>query len=111
MISVTLRRNHKGHLYGFKVLDHGNTDVCAAVSLFTLNTVNSIESFTNEPFTCDYNPEGGFLEVVLPQIKEGCENQAVDLLLNVMELGLKAVKENYSDQIEIAFDQIVTSSN
>ena len=109
MISVTLRRNQKGRLYGFTVQNHGNTDVCAAVSLFTLNTVNSIESFTNEPFTCDYNPDGGFLDVELPQIKEGSESLEADLLLEAMELGLKAVKENYSDEIEIAFHQKIKS--
>ena len=101
MISVTIRRNQKGRIYGFAVKDHGKTDVCAAVSLLTLNTANSIEALTSEPFTCDYDPEGGFLQLELPQIKEEHDNPKVDLLLEAMALGLRSVKENYDNEIEL----------
>ena len=104
MISITLCRNSKGHIYGFKVLDHGQTEVCSAVSLLTLNTVNSLEAFTDEHFTCDYNPEGGFLHLELPQVKEGQINFKANLLLESMVLGLKSVKENYNSEIEIKDD-------
>ena len=104
MISVTIRRNPKGRIYGFTVLDHGKTDVCAAVSLLTLNTANSLEAFTNEPFTCDYNPEGGFLQLELPKVKEGHDSLKADLLLETMALGLRSVKENYNSEIEIKDD-------
>jgi len=104
MISVTIRRNPKGHIYGFTVLDHGKTDVCAAVSLLTLNTANSLEALTDEPFHCDYNPEGGFLQLELPQIKEGHNSLKADLLLEAMALGLRSVKENYNSEIEIKDD-------
>jgi len=101
MISVTIRRNNKSQIYGFTVKDHGETDACAAVSLLTLNTVNSIESLTVEPIVYDYDPEGGFLQVVLPQIKEGNESPQASLLLEAMALGLDSVKENYSSEIAL----------
>ena len=104
MISAAILRNKSGCIWGFQVLNHGESNVCAAVSLLALNTANSIEALTDEPFVCDYNPEGGFLKVELPQIKEGCSGGSAELLLEAMVLGLKSVKENYSSEIEIKDD-------
>ena len=104
MISVTICRNPQGRIWGFTVIDHGKTDVCAAVSLLTLNTANSLEALTDEPLTCDYNPEGGFLKLQLPQVKEGHISPKADLLLESMALGLRSVKENYNSEIEIKDD-------
>ena len=100
MISVTIRRNKKGRIYGYTVQDHGETDVCAAVSLLTLNTANSIEALTQEIFNCEYDPEGGFLQLELPRVMEGHDSPQADLLLEAMALGLRAVEENY----EIVFE-------
>jgi len=101
MISVTIRRNRRGHICGYVVKDHGNTDVCAAVSLLTLNTANSIETLTTEPFNCNYDPDGGFLQIKLPRVMEGHDSPEANLLLEAMALGLKAVKENYGSEIEL----------
>ena len=101
MISVNIQRNEKGRICGYTVTDHGETDICAAVSLLTLNTANSIETFTDEDITYDYDPKGGFLKLELPLVIEGQDNPQVDLLLEAMVLGLKSVKENYSDEIEL----------
>ena len=101
MISVTLRRNTKGRIYGYSVLDHGETDVCAAVSLLALNTANSIEALTHETFHCDYNPEGGFLQLELPHVKNGHDSPHADLLLEALALGLRSVKENYHNEITL----------
>ena len=101
MISVAIHRNCTNHIWGYTVTNHGKTDVCAAVSLLTLNTVNGIEALLDEPFKCEYDPEGGFLRFELPQTREGNHNPEVDLLLEVMLLGLRSVEENYGDEIEI----------
>jgi len=104
MITITISRNPAGRIYAFSVFNHSKNDVCAAVSLLTLNTVNGIEALTDEPFTYDYNPEGGFLKVELPLIKEGHGSPEVGLLLDVMALGLHSVKESYRNEIEIKDD-------
>ena len=105
MISVRISRNAKGHICGFTVKDHGDAGiVCPAVSLLTLNTANSLEVLTDGPLACEYDPEGGFLQVKLPHIAEGCECPKAGLLLEAMALGLRSVKESYSDQIEIEDD-------
>ena len=105
MISVVIRRNKKKRICGFAIYDHGSTDVCAAVSLLTLNTVNSIEELTKEPFEREHNPEGGFLKLNLPRIEKGRNNKDVNLLLESMTLGLVMLKKNYSSDIEIEDDK------
>ena len=95
MISVKIQRK-SGQIQNFAIKNHGSSDVCAAVSLLTLNTVNCIEAFTSESFTCDYNPEGGFLKWE----REGDSLEA-DLLLNTMVFGLNSVKENHDKEIRI----------
>lgn len=101
MISATILRNVEGYIYAFTIIDHGATDVCAAVSLLALNTANSIEALTDEPLNCEYDPEGGFLQVDLPKIKKGRKNPEVNILLEAMALGLKSVEENYKDELEV----------
>lgn len=100
MISVSIRRK-RGRIWAFTVTDHGKTDVCAAVSLLTLNTVNSIEALTGTHFTCEYDPEGGFLQF---EIKE--YNPKTDLLLEAMALGLESVKENYGNDIILTNEEV-----
>jgi len=104
VIEAFIRRNKKGDICGFKVLNHGEGIVCAAVSILTLNTANSIEALTDEKFSCDYNPEGGFLEMDFPDIKNGCGTPEAGLLLKSLELGLRSVMESYENELVIIED-------
>ena len=101
MISVGIFRNKNKRIWGFTVNDHGESSVCAAVSMLTLNTVNSIEAFTDEVTECHYNTTGGFLSFSLPEVKNGAESGKAYILLEAMALGLRSVKENYNNEIEI----------
>lgn len=106
MISVKIERNATGNICGYEVSNHGGNEVCAAVSLLTLNTANSVEALLdNEPFNCDYDPEGGYLRLELPLVKDNKNCKDVNLLMESMLLGLMSVKENYSDEIEIEDDK------
>ena len=107
MISITIARSPQKRCCGFTVANHGHDAVCAAVSLLALNTANSIEALTGEPFLCDYNEEGGFLRFELPEIKEDrlCQSShEATLLLSAFLLGIRSVKENYGDAIKIEDD-------
>ena len=104
MIFVGIFRNNNKRIWGFTVNDHGESAVCAAVSLLTINTVNSIEAFTDEAIECDYNTDGGFLSFSLPEVRDGAKSGKADILLEAMVLGLSSVKENYADEIEIKDD-------
>ena len=95
MISVAIRRK-EGRIDSFTVTDHSKSDICAAVSILTLNTVNSIEALTDEVFVCEYDPDGGYLSWE----RKG-NDPGANLLLEAMAMGLWSVKENYSSYIEL----------
>ena len=97
MISVTISRSLDGNISGFEVKGHGEASlVCPAVSLLTLNTVNSIEALTKASFNCDHDPEGGYLKM---ELKSHCPE--AQLLLKSMALGLHSLKETYSKDIKL----------
>lgn len=104
MITVSIYRNNKGDIYGFTVSDHSESFVCAAVSALVLNTVNSLEAFTDEPVRCTYEEAGGYLFCELPGIKNGNESHDADLLLSSMALGLRGIQMEYEGQITLIDD-------
>ena len=71
MIRICINRNSQGQIYGFRALNHGNDIVCAGVSTLVFNTVNSIETFTEEVMSVDKPQEGsGYIELYMPDIKQ-----------------------------------------
>ena len=102
MIRVSIRRNSRGQIYGFTAKNHGRSAVCAAVSTLVLNTVNSIETFTEEDMSVDTpKNDTGYINVLLPGIEAGNEGREADLLLSSMLLGLNHIKAQYPSQITI----------
>jgi uncharacterized protein YsxB (DUF464 family) len=98
MIKVRASTSADGGITSFTVENHGRSDVCAAVSLLVLNTVNSIEALTDENFKCDYKEEGGYISFAVTNAPAGRD---CTLLLKAMMLGLNGVKEEYPSEIEI----------
>lgn len=108
MIRVKIFRNNSGDIYGFRLTGHadyaksGRDIVCSAVSVLTVNTINSIERFTDEHFSCETDDKkGGYLEFVLPAVKDGEHNHDVQLLLDAMLGGLNDIENEYSRYISI----------
>ena len=70
--------------------------------MLTVNTINSIERFTDEHFSCETDDKkGGYLELVLPAVKDGEHNHDVQLLLDAMLGGLNDIENEYSRYISI----------
>ena len=101
MIKVYLYTTSASELYAFKAYDHGDAIVCSAVSALALNTVNSIEFFTDDVFTCEYDNDGGFLFFESSSAKAGELKKDVKLLLDSFRLGIESIADNYESQIEI----------
>ena len=108
MIRVSIYRNKKGDIFGFRLKGHadfaeaGSDIVCAAVSILTINTINSIELFTSEDFECESDEKkGGFLSFNLPDTKGGEADRDVQLLLKAMLNGLSDIQKEYSCYISI----------
>ncbi len=72
--------------------DYGKDIVCAAVSALAVNTVNSIEHFTSDKFTC--NEKSGNLEF---KFKSDTSKES-QLLLHSLRLGLQAIQKDYSTE-------------
>ena len=59
MIHVTIFQNKYKECVGFQTEGHaeyadpGQDIVCAAASILVINTINAIEEFTEDAFTCD----------------------------------------------------------
>lgn len=108
MIRVNIYHNKQGDIFGFRLIGHadfaeaGSDIVCAAVSILTINTINSIELFTSEDFECDSDEnKGGYLSFNLPDTKEGKANHDVQLLLKAMLNGLNDIQNEYGCYISI----------
>ena len=97
MIKATIVRSPEGMIIGFSVRNHGESIVCAAVSMLVLNTVNSIETFTDADFSCEYQEEGGYLAFSLSSVG----HERASLLLDAMYLGLSMAGDEYPDEISL----------
>lgn len=97
MITITVFQSDTGIYKGFLCKGHagfaeaGNDIVCAAVSILVINTVNSIEKFGRQAFTCQQEETDGLIRFTLA----GEPTEETKLLLDSMILGLKEVEKQY----------------
>lgn len=107
MIKVYIYRNKAGKIFGYKINDHGDPIVCSAVSALALNTINSIEVFTDEKYLCDYEEDGGFLSLEISSIKYDHKfDDKVELLINSFVLGVESIKKEYNNDIDIIYRDV-----
>jgi hypothetical protein len=88
-----------GHYKKFMIDGHagyaeaGEDIVCAAVSALVINTINSIEEFTDDAFTCDCKDgqinNWEFTSAV---------SSSTDLLMDSLMLGLKNIQKSYGEK-------------
>ena len=106
MITATITKNNN-KITGFELSGHadyadeGSDIVCAAVSAMSINTVNSIASFTEDKIECSEpdDEEGGYLKF---SVSDPSDKSV--LLLNSFELGLVTVMESYGEEfLEIIY--------
>jgi uncharacterized protein YsxB (DUF464 family) len=109
MIQITFYKNSIGDYIGFKSLGHagyaesGHDIVCAGVSVLVINTINSLETFTQDEIKLKIDEKKGLIEFrfVNPITKEGT------LLMNSLELGLKGIRQDYNDgYIRLKFKEV-----
>ena len=78
----------KGHA-GFA--EYGNDIVCAAISVLMINTINSVEKFTDDEIVTSQDEDKGILKLEF----EGIPSTEADLLLQSFELGVTSIYEQY----------------
>ncbi|MDR1017400.1 MAG: ribosomal-processing cysteine protease Prp [Lachnospiraceae bacterium] len=107
MLKVTLfYDNHK--CVGFDARDHagyavsGEDIVCASASMLITNTINSIEKFTDDKFSNEVNEKDA--EIVFQF--SGIPSEKSKLLIEAMILGLQSLEEEYTDYVDIIFEEV-----
>ena len=100
MILVERIKNGHGDDIGFRVSGHagfarrGRDIVCAGVSTLVINTMNSIEKFTEDKFSCKQEEKSGLIEFII--VSEVSKESS--LLMDAMFLGLKSIEADYGKQ-------------
>ncbi len=107
MINITIYK-HSGLYKGFRVSGHsgyadsGNDIICAAVSALAINTVNSIEAFTDEKFSEASNEEEGLIEIGF----KNYTGREATLLMDSFCLGVEGVREGAEKFIKIVYREV-----
>ncbi len=99
MISVAITKRNNEY---YSILFDGHADyaesgydiVCSAVSVLVLNTINSIEKFTDDAMTTEYDEESGHIFTTFPKSL----SEKSQVLLDAMLLGLEEIKQQYGDE-------------
>lgn len=94
---------HNKNITGFQIKNHGRDIVCSAVSILSLNTVNSLEAFTDAKYNIDYDTNGGYLKCIINE--DSLCDKAV-LLLSSLELGLKGIEIEYPKDISLKYKEV-----
>ena len=110
MIKISIYRNHNNECVGFRTIGHagageyGQDIVCSAVSILVINTINSIEAFTDADLVCDAGEEEGMIDFRI----ESKPTKETELLMNSMILGLQSMEDSseYSEYLDIIFEEV-----
>lgn len=108
MTTVTIYQDRNGTYTGFDCEGHsgygdeGNDIVCASVSALVINTVNSIESLTDDPCRSEADEDGAVIRLRL----EKGYSRDTDLLIRSMILGLNDIRKSYSAYLQILFEEV-----
>ncbi|MHC3376723.1 ribosomal-processing cysteine protease Prp [Ligilactobacillus equi] len=101
MIKAHMTYGTGNRITGFELTGHagygveGEDIVCAAVSVLTISTVNSLEQLAKVELDIDERPlEGGYLRVELKT-----DNDEAQLLLASLRLGLADIAQQYRKYI------------
>lgn len=110
MIKVSIYKNSKNECVGFKAYDHagaadiGQDVICAAVSMLIINTMNSIEQFTDAKTSQVSDDTEGVIEYKLLSRP----SKETELLLNSLILGLQSLEDDaeYTTYLDLIFEEV-----
>lgn len=98
MVKVSIFKNKNGIITGFILsghadyAEHGSDIICSAVSVLTINTINSIDRLTKDKFDLKQDEKKGLINMQII----GVPSNDTSLLLNSLALGLQAIEDEYS---------------
>ena len=109
MTKITVFRNQNQQIMGFSCVGHagfayrGKDVVCAGISILVQNTINAIERYTEEGFSCEANPKAGDIRFRFEQAPE----HDAELLVDAMILGLEGIQASYGKKfLKLQFEEV-----
>ena len=108
MINVIVYEDTNHDYVGFCSIGHaemaeqGYDIVCASASILMINSVNAIETFTNNTFTLVENEEEGLLHFRL----ETSPSQETKTILKTMVLGIRTMCDSYEEYINLSIEEV-----
>ena len=108
MIKVNIYKNSEGKSVGFKLKGHAGYDdigkdiICAATSVLAINTINSIERFTDDDMSVVSDEKKALIEFRL----YGNISPESRVLLDSLELGLSQIRKDNAEYISITFKEV-----
>jgi uncharacterized protein YsxB (DUF464 family) len=109
MTKITVFRNQNQQIMGFSCIGHagfayrGRDVVCAGISILVQNTINAIEAYTEEGFSCEADQKTGDIRF---RFKNPPEHDA-ELLINAMILGLEGIQSSYGKKfLKLQFEEV-----
>ena len=110
MVEITVYKNTKHQTVGFRTIGHagyaeeGQDIVCAAISILVINTINSIDAFTNDKTSLVSDEISGKIDFLV----KGNPSKESMLLLDAMLLGLEnmADDEIYRKYMDLTYEEV-----
>lgn len=113
MINITLtvdshkrvvKVESKGH---GEYAEYGKDIVCSAVSVYLINTINTLTEILDVEESINYIIDDGFydLNIDYKNIEES-KREFVVLILNSLKLALESLQENYEQYISVNYREV-----
>ena len=106
---IIYKNSSNGEIVGFNCEGHsgysdaGSDIVCSAVSTLTINTINSIEEFTDDCFNVSVDEESATIDFIAASYDLSLKAQ---VLLDACNLGLTGISNNYPDYLSITIKEV-----
>ena len=110
MITVKICKNHDGDITEFETRGHAGYDdsgkdiVCAAVSMLVINTINSIEAFTDTDMEVESRSDED--DALISAKVTGHMSDKTAVLLKALELCLTQAAKGNPKYISITFKEV-----
>ena len=109
MTNITIFQDKNQNVLGFECVGHagfariGRDVVCAGISILVQNTINSIEQFTDEGFSCEADEKSGDIRFHFSDVPE----HDAALLIDSMILGLQGIQSSYGKKfLRLQFKEV-----
>ena len=109
MTNITIFRDKNQNVLGFECIGHagfagfGQDVVCAGISILVQNTINSIQAYTEEGFSCEADEKSGDIRFHFSDVPE----HDAALLINSMILGLQGIQSSYGKKfLKLHFKEV-----